>query len=464
MAKKTIQTKEAKAAEQKAAKATEGKSAAKGESQTTDAKTMPVHPDPDKETILLRYPHDGSVKVASELKQDTKGVPQLTTVEPSLKNQPAFYEKRDSQFIANFFKNMRAQMKDPTMMPEMYIAKFADVPSVADTLHKLSNDPNNDMLIAEAKKYRTYTNNLEKIKFDEVGMPKAQLAAAGFDVKQLEEDGVFKEMEIGNDSSKLYPLRTKLTDDLILDGLYSLHPSKDANGNTKIEIISPLPTPEFELVEDLKMELTNKEKASLYEGNTLERALKHDGEYCLVGFNRDTGRMLYTPCKEIKVPDFLQSARVNDEQKSELSRGGKVRLEKCHYYNNDNNFSCDVQYNVKKRDFVLSEHSFSRPYIPEYIGSQLDNTQRQTLLSYRVLGKQGLKDFYGEPLKSDIFMSRETNSVKSVNSKNREQAISQDPDYFKSSMSESKSAKEEQKEDMQQDYEQGQSVGRGRGL
>ena len=41
---------------------------AKKEKQTEPAeKTMPVRPDPNKETILLRYPLDGSVKVVSAL-------------------------------------------------------------------------------------------------------------------------------------------------------------------------------------------------------------------------------------------------------------------------------------------------------------------------------------------------------------------------------------------------------------
>ena len=48
---------------------------AKKEKQTEPAeKTMPVRPDPNKETILLRYPLDGSVKVVSALK-DEKGSP-----------------------------------------------------------------------------------------------------------------------------------------------------------------------------------------------------------------------------------------------------------------------------------------------------------------------------------------------------------------------------------------------------
>lgn len=76
---------------------------AKKEKQTEPAeKTMPVRPDPNKETILLRYPLDGSVKVVSALK-DEKGSPSLIWVEPSGKNQPRFYECNNCREVANFF-------------------------------------------------------------------------------------------------------------------------------------------------------------------------------------------------------------------------------------------------------------------------------------------------------------------------------------------------------------------------
>lgn len=55
---------------------------------------MPVHPDPDKETILLRYPEDGSVKAVSNLIQDNKGNQEIVTTDPTTKNQPAFYQKQ----------------------------------------------------------------------------------------------------------------------------------------------------------------------------------------------------------------------------------------------------------------------------------------------------------------------------------------------------------------------------------
>ena len=50
--------------------------AKKTENPTPEAEhTMPVHPDPKKETILLRYPQNGDVKaLAKETKRDEKTV------------------------------------------------------------------------------------------------------------------------------------------------------------------------------------------------------------------------------------------------------------------------------------------------------------------------------------------------------------------------------------------------------
>lgn len=58
-------------------------------------------------------------------------------------------------------------------------------------------------------------------------MPKAELAAAGFDVKQMEQDGIFKEMELGKEPQKLYPLKSKLNEQIQMDGLYAIKAVKN---------------------------------------------------------------------------------------------------------------------------------------------------------------------------------------------------------------------------------------------
>lgn len=392
---------------------------------TASERPMPVHPDPDKETILLRYPEDGSVKAVSNLIQDNKGNQEIVTTDPTTKNQPAFYQKRDSLFIANFFKNMRAQMQDPAKMPELYIVSFDKVGAVAADLRKLHEDPQNEVLLETAKKYRTYTQNLEKIIFDECRMPKAELAAAGFDVKQMEQDGIFKEMELGKEPQKLYPLKSKLNEQIQMDGLYAIKAVKNEYNEIGFELQSPLAIPEFEQDATLSIELSAEDKKALAAGKTLERPIRHDGEYCVAGFNRTTNRMTFIPCREIQAPEYVFNARMSEEQQEEYKRGRKVHLDNCHYYGNDNTFSCDVQYDTHTRDYRTTGHHYQRPYVPDYLARQLDDTRMRMLLAYEPISGKGLTDRNGMPLKRDICIDRNTNGVTYVSLRRMEQEKAQ---------------------------------------
>ena len=135
---------------------------------------MPVRPDPNKETILLRYPLDGSVKVVSALK-DEKGSPSLIWVEPSGKNQPRFYECNNCREVANFFdmeyRRAFAENRDRKTIPELYKVPFDKVGLIGEELRKLSDDPQNAVILETVKKYRTYTAQLNRITFDIARMP-----------------------------------------------------------------------------------------------------------------------------------------------------------------------------------------------------------------------------------------------------------------------------------------------------
>lgn len=261
---------------------------------------MPVHPDPDHETILLRYPQNGDVKaLAKETHKDKKtGHVHWSTVEPSAKNHEAFYKLLDSRALADMVANFRRQSQNPSDVPELYKVPFNMVGQVASFLFKLQVDPKDDEALAMSRKYRTSTQQLEKVIYDEVRMPKQELQAMGFDIRQMEEDGIFKEMALGKDSSRLYPLSIKAGEDITLAGMYSIRPKQHETEEGKIcfEVQSPLAVPEFLLDDELKTTLNAQEKEDLRSGKTLDRVLKHDGEYCYAAFNRRTNRMIYVPC------------------------------------------------------------------------------------------------------------------------------------------------------------------------
>ena len=418
MAKKTIeqdqsgqQSKEQKKTTPKTAAADTAQTEQNEKPQTEKDTRARIYPDNKSEAILLRYPSNGQVTAVSDLKVDKKGNQNLVEVEPTLKNQPAFYRKLDSFFIANFFKNMRSQMQDPTAMPELFLVPFKMVAQVAEQLRQLNDDPQNDLLKATAKQYRTYTQELEKIKFDQARMPKSDLAAAGFDIEKLEEDGVFKEMELGMPPKRLYPLKVQLTDKISIDCLFAIRPVMNEYREISFELQSPLATPEFEQDENLRIELTADDKKNLFNNKTLERPLRHNGEYCMAAFSRLTGRMIYVPCKDVTAPDYVYNTRLSEDNKKDFSLGHKVHLENCHYANSDNYFSCDIQYDIHSQDRKSTNMKYSRPFIPDYLLRQLDKSQIEDLQAYKVLSKQGLKDKNDNPLNRDICISRDTNSV-----------------------------------------------------
>jgi len=388
---------------------------------------MPVHPDPDHETILLRYPQNGDVKVlAKETHKDKKtGHVHWSTVEPSVKNQEAFYRLLDSRALADMVANFRRQSQNPSDVPELYKVPFNMVGQVASFLFKLQVDPKDDEALAMSRKYRTSTQQLEKVIYDEVRMPKRELQAMGFDVRQMEEDGIFKEMAMGKDSSKLYPLSIKAGEDITLAGMYSIRPKQHETEEGKIcfEVQSPLAVPEFLLDDELKTTLNAQEKEDLRSGKTLDRVLKHDGEYCYAAFNRRTNRMIYVPCKDVIVPNFIYNARLNQTQQEELKRGGRVLLENCHYFNNkDVTFRGIAQFDAHRMEFNIAKPYYSKTYIPDFIDKQLDKEMRETLLKGGEIDGRKLKGRDGRSYTNNLRIDPETNGLEFVQYRRPEQA------------------------------------------
>lgn len=383
---------------------------------------MPVHPDPNKETILLRYPNNGDVKVLSEIKKDDKGKVHMITTEPTLKNQAAFYEKRHSRILADMIANFRAQSQNPSDVPEIYKVPFNLVAQVASLLLKLQSDAKNEETLAMARKYRTSPQQLEKVVYDEARMPKAELQAMGFDIEQMAREGTFKEMELGKDSSKLYPLSIRTGENTRLEGVYSIHPTQNDQGEIQFEARGPLAIPEFLIDEKLKMELNAQEKEDLRAGMTLDRVLMHNDEYCYAAFNRRTNRMIYIPVKDVRVPNFLYNARLNQTQQEELRRGGRVLLENCHYFGNEISFRGIAQFDVHRMEFNIAKPYYSQVYIPEFIDKQLTKEMRETLVDRREeIDGRKLIGRDGRPYTNNLQINPETLGLEFVQYKRLEQ-------------------------------------------
>ena len=391
-------------------------------------RTMPVHPDPKKETILLRYPQNGDVKVlAKEAGTDKKtGKVHMITTEPSVKNQSAFYEHRDSRFLADMIANFRRQSQNPSDVPELYKVPFNMVGQVASFLIKLQANPKDDEALTMARKYRTSTQQLEKIIYDEARMPKQELQAMGFDIEKMEEKGVFKEMELGKDSP-LYPLSIKTGEYTTLDGMYSIRPKQHETeeGKIRFEVQSPLAVPEFLLDQDLKTELNAQEKEDLRAGKTLDRVLKRDGEYCYAAFNRRTNRMIFVPCKDVIVPNFIYNARLNQAQQEELRRGGRVLLENCRYFNNETTFRGIAQFDAHRMEFNIAKPYYSQTYIPDFIDKQLTKEMREALHAGEEIDGRKLTGRDGNPYRNNLHINPETKGIEFVQYQRPEQSQEQ---------------------------------------
>ena len=404
--------------------------AKKTENPTPEAeRTMPVHPDPKKETILLRYPQNGDVKaLAKETKRDEKtGKVHWVTTEPSVKNQEAFYEKKNSSMLADLILNFKAQSQNPSDFPELYKVPFNLVGQVASFLFKLQVDPKDDEALAMVRKYRTSTQQLEKVIYDEARMPKEELQAMGFDIQQMEKDGIFKAMELGKESPKLYPLSIKTGENTSLEGMYSIRAKQHETDEEKLrfEVQSPLAVPEFLTDPELKIALNAQDREDLRAGLTLDRSIMHDGEYCRAGFNRQTNRMIYVPCKDVKIPNFLYNRLLTKADQDEIRYRGGVKLEDCHYFGSDISFRGIARFDVHRMEVNIAKPYYSQVYIPEFIEKQLDKEMRETLLKGGEIDGRKLKGRDGNPYRNNLHINPETNGLEFVQYRRPEQSQSQ---------------------------------------
>jgi len=186
----------------------------------------------------------------------------------------------------------------------------------------------------------------------------------------MKKDGAFKLLEVGR-QTKLYPVKAVQTGHITKESTYSLHCFFDQNGEIGFKAQSALSEPEYRTDERLRRELTKQDINDLRAKKTLNRLMQHDGEYCFVGFNKDTQRMIYVPCKDVRIPDYIFGQFIGPSRKQEFERGGSVLLENCNYSGNDNHFSGHAHFDVHRRDYVVDDPHYERPYLPEHIRTQM---------------------------------------------------------------------------------------------
>jgi hypothetical protein len=136
--------------------------------------------------------------------------------------------------------------------------------------------------------------------------------------------------------------------------------------------------------------------------------------------------MIYVPMKDVVVPDFIYNKRISKAQKEELSHGGRIMLEGCHYYNDDNIFKGEAQFSVREMDFIIEKPFYSKLYIPEHIRKQLTTEMFDTLMAGGEIDGRKLINKDGGPYTYNLRLDFETNSSEFIRYRSKdEQTFSQ---------------------------------------
>lgn len=365
-----------------------------------------------KETLLVREPESGSIMAVSDLKT-IGNRREVHTTQPLSANKPGFYNFRSSNAVAAFITGFKSQ-KDA--QPFQFLKTSMDkVSDLAQTLLRLNDNPKDEQGLKALRDHTVNPSQLERVKFDTHELPLAELQELGVVVSPQE----IEAMKMGLPPKALHDATVQLGN-LSFSGQYALHPYRDHNGEARMGFDTALAMPEF-MNEDYKAMFSTSEKEAMVAGKTLDRLVKitdphsKQEEWCHVGFNPVTNKLITVPKSEVTAPGYFNGQRVDADKKEILDMGGRVRLEGCSYYGSDNSFSGTLQYDVHTRTYTMSDYKFDRPYIAPSLDKQLDDKQRTTLLAYGEIdcSKESNKIFArnGKPLNCVLRMDRDSNSV-----------------------------------------------------
>ena len=111
-------------------------------------------------------------------------------------------------------------------------------------------------------------------------------------------------MRMGLPVEELVPVTAEVMPGIKVSGMFSPRFYRDHNNELKVALDAPLAVPEYEH-EEYKMMFSTQEKAALERGGTLERLMKHkdpltgEEEWCFVGKNAATNRLVFQPKREV---------------------------------------------------------------------------------------------------------------------------------------------------------------------
>ena len=376
--------------------------------EKNQAPEEPLWPD-YKETLLARHPGTGEVQAVSDLRERGNRY-EVHTVEPLTKNAPSFFEVAKSGAVAAFIRSFKSQ-SDKAVDFQFLKVPFNAVQDVVNDLLRLTQNPNDEKGLKALYDHRVDTMQLERVKYDHAG---AALRELGIDFDALTPQ-TREAMRMGLPVEELVPVTAEIMPGIKVSGMFSPRFYRDHNNELKVALDAPLAVPEYEH-EEYKMMFSTQEKAALERGGTLERLMKHkdpltgEEEWCFVGKNAATNRLVFQPKREVATPAFTYNARISDAGRAELDNGGSAFVEGCHYRNSDNHFSGKIHYDIHRGEYVTTPLRYERPYIPESIRKQITEEQQQALCRYESIAGDNIKSRNGKSFKGcTLQINRETN-------------------------------------------------------
>ena len=264
------------------------------EKEKNQAPEEPRWPD-YKETLLARHPGTGEVQVVSDLRERGNRY-EVHTVEPLTKNAPSFFEVAKSGAVAAFIRSFKSQSDKAVDF------QFLKVPFNA-VQDRLTQNPNDEKGLKALYDHRVDTMQLERVKYDHAEIPRAALRELGIDFDALAPQ-TREAMRMGLPVEELVPVTAEVMPGIKVSGMFSPRFYRDHNNELKVALDAPLAVPEYEH-EEYKMMFSTQEKAALERGGTLERLMKHkdpltgEEEWCFVGKNAATNRLVFQPKREV---------------------------------------------------------------------------------------------------------------------------------------------------------------------
>ena len=254
-----------------------------------------------KETLLARHPGTGEVQAVSDLRERGNRY-EVHTVEPLTKNAPSFFEVAKSGAVAAFIRSFKSQ-SDKAVDFQFLKVPFNAVQDVVNDLLRLTQNPNDEKGLKALYDHRVDTMQLERVKYDHAEIPRAALRELGIDFDALTPQ-TKEAMRMGLPVEELVPVTAEVMPGIKVSGMFSPRFYRNHNNELKVTLDAPLAVPEYEH-EEYKMMFSTQEKAALERGGTLERLIKHkdpltgEEEWCFVGKNAATNRLVFQPKREV---------------------------------------------------------------------------------------------------------------------------------------------------------------------